>query len=80
MCCAPIVYMFVYILIGAHIVPLRRFAHENNDKECVCGRRELGKMKYADIVELTVTRTMLCAIILIIMLVCTVRVQFYIIL
>ena len=22
MCCAPIVYMFVYILIGAHIVPL----------------------------------------------------------
>ena len=23
MCCAPIVYMFVYILIGAHIVPLR---------------------------------------------------------
>ena len=23
MCCAPIVYMFVYILIGAHIVPLK---------------------------------------------------------
>ena len=22
MCCAPIVYMFVYILIGAHMVPL----------------------------------------------------------
>ena len=41
-------------------------------KECVCGRRELGKMKYADIVELAVTRTVLCAIILIIMLVSTV--------
>ena len=25
MCCAPIVYMFVYILIGAHIVPLNIF-------------------------------------------------------
>ena len=24
MCCAPIVYMFVYILIGAHIVPLNK--------------------------------------------------------
>ena len=24
MCCAPIVYMLVYILIGAHIVPLKR--------------------------------------------------------
>ena len=23
MCCAPIVYMLVYILIGAHIVPLK---------------------------------------------------------
>ena len=23
MCCAPIVYMFVYILIEAHIVPLK---------------------------------------------------------
>ena len=24
MCCAPIVYMFVYILIGVHMVPLTK--------------------------------------------------------
>ena len=24
MCCAPIVYMFVYILIGTHMVPLTK--------------------------------------------------------
>ena len=25
MCCAPNVYMFVYTLIGAHIVPLNEY-------------------------------------------------------
>ena len=30
MCCAPIVYMFVYILIGAHIVPLTMAISERN--------------------------------------------------
>ena len=27
MCCAPNVYMFVYTLIGAHIVPLNGLKH-----------------------------------------------------
>ena len=27
MCSAPNVYMFVYILIGTHMVPLRYFVH-----------------------------------------------------
>ena len=31
MCCAPNVYMFVYTLIGAHIVPLIKIFLEKKD-------------------------------------------------